>query len=102
MPYSNSVLPLSIRDRLPRRAQDIFLVAFNHAWGNTSVLVKPRGLLTARTRPGLCRSLAKKEHPAGRRHTPRKAFAQQSASYELTDWKLDAERGASQVSLVQA
>ena len=33
MPYKNlSALPDSVRDHLPRHAQEIYLAAFNHAW----------------------------------------------------------------------
>ncbi|MBL6615222.1 MAG: ChaB family protein [Reyranella sp.] len=34
MPYpSNAELPPSVRRHLPRRAQDLYREAFNHAWG---------------------------------------------------------------------
>lgn len=33
MPYKNlSALPKSVRDHLPRHAQEIYLAAFNNAW----------------------------------------------------------------------
>lgn len=33
MPYaSNDDLPLRVRARLPEHAQDVFRLAFNHAW----------------------------------------------------------------------
>ena len=33
MPYENlSDLPPSVKDHLPRHAQEIYLAAFNHAW----------------------------------------------------------------------
>ncbi|MDO1527910.1 putative cation transport regulator ChaB [Fulvimonas sp. R45] len=44
MPYRNiNELPASVRDNLPKHAQDIYKEAFNHAWDEYADADKRRG-----------------------------------------------------------